>query len=53
MAFQVTGFALLAVFYACYFRKMHLQRKQGIKTNQLGRGKSGPGKWLELAVSAS
>ena len=52
MAFQVTGFALLAAFYACYFRKMHLQRKQGIKTNQLGRGKSGPGKWLELAVSA-
>ena len=50
MAFQVTGFALLAAFYACYFRKMHLQRKQGIKTNQLGRGKSGPGKWLELAV---
>lgn len=53
MAFRITAFAILAAFYGCYFWKMCAQRNRGIKTNQLGRGKSGPGKRLELIVSAA
>lgn len=53
MAFQTAGAAILLVFYGCYFGKMVLQRRAGIRTDQLGRGKSGPGKRLERTVQAA
>lgn len=53
MSFRMTALAIFAAFYSCYFWKMHVQKKRGIKTNQLGRGKTGLGRWLELSVSAS
>ncbi len=37
--FQTIGFIEVVVFYFAYFLKLFLQRKRGIKTNQLGFGK--------------
>lgn len=36
---QIGGVLVLISFYGAYFTKMLLQRKRGIKTNQLGKGK--------------
>ena len=47
MAFQIWGTALLAVFYGCYFGKLLCQRSQGIRTDQLGRGKAGRARRIE------
>lgn len=42
MLYQIIAAALLLAFYGCYFGKMLLQRRQGIQTDQMGKGKSGP-----------
>lgn len=36
--FQIIAIFLIAIFYISYFMKMLLQRKQGIKTDQIARG---------------
>lgn len=36
---KLVGILILAVFYAVYIGKMLLQKKQGIKTNQMAKGK--------------
>lgn len=36
---QIAALAVIAVFYIAYFTKMILQRKQGVKTDQIGKGK--------------
>ena len=36
---QILALLLMAIFYAAYFAKMLLQRKKGIQTSQLGKGK--------------
>ena len=41
---------LMALFYMCYFAKMLSQRRQGIDTNQLGKGKEGFVKYIEIAL---
>lgn len=41
MIFQLMGILILALFYGCYFVKALLQKKKGIRTDQLGRGKTG------------
>lgn len=38
MFYQITAIFILAVFYAFYFAKILLQKKQHIKTNQMGAG---------------
>lgn len=38
MTYRIIAFALLAFFYAVYLGKMLLQRKKGIKTDQMGKG---------------
>lgn len=43
-------FCLMAMFYICYFAKMISQRKQGIRTDQLGRGKAGFVKFIEVTL---
>lgn len=53
LIFQVTGIAVLLAFYGCYFIKMTSQSRKGIKTDQLGKGKSGSVKNIELAVKIS
>ena len=37
-AIQITALAVLAVFYIAYFTKMILQRRKGVKTDQIGKG---------------
>lgn len=41
MIFKITGTAILLAFYGCYFFKMIAQRKKGIVTDQMGKGKTG------------
>lgn len=53
MMFQVTAVAILAVFYGCYFGKMASQRKRGIQTDQMGRGKTGLVRVIELSTKAA
>lgn len=53
MIVKIITFALMAVFYACYFVKMISQRKQGISTDQLGKGKTGFVKFIEVTLKIS
>lgn len=50
MLLKIITLILMAVFYGCYFVKMLSQRKRGIKTDQLGKGKTGVIKFIEIAL---
>jgi len=50
MPISLITLALMAAFYACYFAKMIKQRKQGICTDQLGKGKEGFVKFIEVTL---
>ncbi|MBD5531319.1 MAG: isoprenylcysteine carboxylmethyltransferase family protein [Lachnospiraceae bacterium] len=50
MGFQIIAIVILLVFYGCYFTKMILQRKKGIQTNQMGKGKTGLVKRIEITM---
>ena len=50
MYMKTITLSLMAVFYICYFAKMFQQRKQGIKTDQLGTGKEGFVKFIEITL---
>ena len=50
MAFKIITLSFMAIFYICYFAKMLSQRKQGIKTDQLGKGKVGFVKFIEITL---
>ncbi len=50
MVFQIAGVAILLAFYGCYFAKMLSQRQKGIKTDQIGKGKTGFVKSIEKAM---
>ena len=41
MLYPILGIAILLIFYGCYFLKMIAQGRRGIRTDQMGRGKSG------------
>lgn len=41
MIIKIVTISLMAVFYICYFAKLISQKNQGIKTDQLGKGKEG------------
>lgn len=53
MFFRISALILLAVFYACYFIKMFGQGKKGIKTSQIGKGKTGKTRTVEYLMSVS
>lgn len=53
MGFQITGAVILLSFYGCYFIKMRNQHKKGIKTDQIGKGKTGSAKIIELTMKAA
>ena len=53
MIFKIIALVLMAAFYACYFIKMLGQKKKGIKTTQIGNGKTGFVKWVECTMMAS
>lgn len=50
MSIKIVTLALMAVFYICYFAKMLSQKRQGIKTDQLGKGKKGFEKFIEVTL---
>ncbi|MBE5853633.1 MAG: isoprenylcysteine carboxylmethyltransferase family protein [Lachnospiraceae bacterium] len=50
MIIKIVTFALMAMFYVCYFTKMIAQKKQGINTDQLGKGKEGFIKFIEVTL---
>ncbi|MDO4517495.1 MAG: isoprenylcysteine carboxylmethyltransferase family protein [Bacillota bacterium] len=53
MGYQLTACIILLLFYGCYFGKMLRQQKQGIQTDQLGRGKHGLVRFIETATKTS
>lgn len=53
MVFMIIALALMASFYICYFAKMISQKKQGIDTDQLGKGKVGFVKFIEVTLKTS
>ena len=53
MIFKIIALVLMAAFYACYFIKMLGQKKKGIRTTQIGSGKTGFVKWVECTMMAS
>ena len=53
MIFKSIALVLTAAFYACYYIKLFGQKKKGIKTTQIGSGKSGFVKWVECTMMIS
>ena len=53
MIFKIITLGLMAAFYSCYFAKMISQRKKGISTDQLGKGKTGLEKFIEVTLKIS
>ncbi len=50
MIYQIIAISLMIAFYGIYFIKLFNQRKRGIQTNQLGKGKKGFPKFIEVAL---
>ena len=50
MILKIVTLGLMAAFYICYFSKMISQKKQGIRTDQLGKGKAGFLKYIEVTL---
>lgn len=50
MLFKVIVLIEMAVFYICYFTKMYVQKKKGIQTDQMGKGKIGFVKFIEVTL---
>ena len=50
MIYQIIAIIILAVFYGCYFIKMISQRRKGIQTDQIGKGKVGFVKFIEVTM---
>lgn len=53
MAVQLTAVMILAIFYGCYFSKMLDQRRKGIQTDQMGKGKTGEARTIELTMKVT
>ncbi|MBQ7921437.1 MAG: isoprenylcysteine carboxylmethyltransferase family protein [Clostridia bacterium] len=53
MIFKIIALTLMAAFYACYYIKLLGQKKKGIKTTQIGHGKTGFVKWVECTMMVS
>lgn len=50
MAFQIIAITVFIVFYGCYFVKMIRQKRKGIQTDQIGKGKVGFVKFVEVTM---
>ena len=53
MIIKTIAIVLMALFYICYFAKMISQKRQGINTDQLGKGKEGIAKFIEISLKIS
>lgn len=51
--FRIIALLMMAVFYACYYGKLLSQKKKGIKTTQIGSGKTGFVKGVECTMMVS
>ncbi|HCM92202.1 MAG TPA: isoprenylcysteine carboxyl methyltransferase, partial [Lachnospiraceae bacterium] len=51
MIYRIVAVVLMMVFYGTYFLKMIYQKKQGIVTDQMGKGRTrDKGYWIEIAL---
>lgn len=50
MGYAVSSLAALVLFYGVYLGKMLLQRRSGIRTDQMGRGKQGFVRFIEIGL---
>lgn len=50
MIYQIIAVSIMIVFYGIYFQKLFNQRKKGIQTNQLGKGKESFVKFIEVTL---
>lgn len=48
--FQILTATILLVFYACYYAKKMTQKKKGIRTAQIGKGKQGVSLSIEITM---
>ena len=53
MRYRILAIAILLAFYGCYFGKALSQRKKGIATDQMGKGKTGFVKAVEVTMKAA
>lgn len=53
MIFKIFGCIVLIIFYGTYFIKMISQKKKGIQTDQIGKGKDGTVKCIELTMKVA
>lgn len=53
MGFQILAIIILFAFYGCYFGKMFIQKRKGIQTDQIGKGKVGIVRIIELTMKAA
>lgn len=53
MVFKAVAVIILLAFYGCYFGKMIMQRRKGIQTDQIGKGKVDFVKLIELTMKAA
>lgn len=53
MFFQIYAIVTLCIFYGCYFVKAFRQKREGIKTNQVGKGKTGFVKRVEITMTVA
>ena len=51
MVFQILAIMILLVFYGCYFTKMYSQKKKGIQTEHIGKGKGKKGLVLMIELA--
>lgn len=51
MIYRIVAVVLMMIFYGTYFLKMVYQKKQGIVTDQIGKGRTrDKGYWIEIAL---
>ncbi len=48
--FQILTAIILLIFYGCYYAKKIAQKKKGIRTTQIGKGKRGVPLYIEVAM---
>ncbi|KAI4449051.1 hypothetical protein C823_003580 [Eubacterium plexicaudatum ASF492] len=53
MEFKLISIASLIAFYGCYFVKMFLQKRRGIRTDQIGKDKVGFVKFVEVTMKVA
>lgn len=53
MIFQIIALIILIIFYGCYLGKLINQKKKGIQTDQIGKGKTGFVRLVELTMKVA